>query len=359
MAAVEENGAKPGKELAPPVDRSLQAEASSAHSRINIPLNLENWKALPEEISSELLWFHQYLLDHNIGYAGATEAIGYDQTVVYRVLKGIYEGSYDNVVKAIQKYRWQQNKSAQHTEFVETTVSKLVFAGLDYALGNNSITMIIGESRMGKSVSAKEWATRNNHGRSVFVTAPVVGGVGGLVRQIAARCGANRNKSVNDIIESLYRAFNGRRILIVDEAHRLMPSKLSVVNPANIELLRDLHDQTGCALALLATRRFTHHMKKGVYQYEQLVGRVGMPIMLPQKIKAADVEPIVRQFIKTPSAALSAKMLEIANSPGRLGIMVETLKAARRIAFKQKARLVEEHIEKAIAFRDKMSGEGW
>jgi DNA transposition AAA+ family ATPase len=358
MAAVQENGAKPGKELAPPsTDKSLAAEASSAHSRINIPLNLNNWKDLPDEVRDELLWFHQYLLDNDLSMTAAAEAIGYDNSVVFRVLKGIYEGSYENVVKAIQKYRWQQNKSAQHTEFVETQVSKLVFAGLNYALTNNSITIIIGESRMGKSVSAKEWAARNNHGRSVFVTAPVVGGVGGLVRQIASRCGVNKNRSVNDIIESLYRAFNGKRILIVDEAHRLMPTKLTVVNPVNVELLRDLHDQTGCALALLATRRFTHQMKKGVYQYEQLVGRVGMPIMLPQKIKRDDVLPIVRQFIKTPSDALLTRMHEIANSPGRLGIMVETLKAARRIAASQKARLVEEHIAKAIAFRQKMSGE--
>jgi hypothetical protein len=348
----ERNGAT---DLAP-IDRSVVAEASSAHSRINITLNLDNWKHLPEEIRSELLWFHQYLLDHNIGYNDAERAIGYDKSTIYRVLKGIYDGKYENVVKAIQKYRWQQNRSSQHTEFVENSISKLVFAGLDYALANNSITMIIGESRMGKSVGAKEWAARNNHGRAVFVTAPVVGGVGALVRQIAGRCGVNKNKSVNDIVESLYRAFDGRRILIVDEAHRLMPTKMTVVNPVNIELLRDLHDQTGCALALMATARFTNHIKKGIYQYEQLVGRIGMPILLPKEIKRADILPIVKQFVKAPCATLLDKLQTIANKPGRLGIMVETLKVAQRIAVKAGETLSETHLDKAIAIRTQHSG---
>lgn len=351
------NGAKPGQELAP-IDKSLAAEASSAHSRINIPINLENWKALSPEVSVELLWFHQWVMDNNVGYKEAEEALGYDKTTIYRVLKGFYEGAYDNVVKAIRSFKklQEQRASIQSNEFAENSLTKMIFAGLDYALANNTITTIIGESREGKTITGEEWCLRNNHGRSAMITAPVIGGAAALTRRIADKCGINKNKSTTDILDSIYRAFNKNRILIVDEAHRLMPSNLRTVNPVGLELLRDIHDQTGCALALLATQRFSNHLKKGVYQYEQLVGRIGMPVRLPAKIKRGDVLPIVKQYVKTPSAAVLDQMERIANEPGRLGIMVETLKVASRIASKAHTTLNESHVDKAIAIRAQMSG---
>ncbi len=360
-----ENGAKPGKELAPlsqdanpASDKSLAAEASSAHSRINIPLNLENWKALPEETRGELLWFHQWILDNKVGWDEAATTVRYDRSTIFRVLKGTYEGSWPKIVTAIRAYRklTEQRGSIQRNEFAENDLTKLIFAALNYASANNSITVIEGESRMGKTLGAKEWAARNNHGLSVFVTAPVVGGISALVRKIAERVGVNRNRGVNDVADAVYRAFDRNRILIVDEAHRLLPNDQRVVNPQKIEFLRDLHDQTGCALALLVTKRFTNALRKGAYQYEQLVGRIGMPVRLKPVIKRADLLPIVKQFVKTPGAPFLDEMERIANSPGRLGIMVETLKVASRIAHKAGADLEEAHVRKAIALRAEMSG---
>jgi hypothetical protein len=82
-----------------------QATASSAHSRINVPLNMENWRDLDEGTQEVLTWFHQYLLDNGLDWEDATEAIGYDRSTVFRVLKGSYEGSYANVVKSIKSFQ--------------------------------------------------------------------------------------------------------------------------------------------------------------------------------------------------------------------------------------------------------------
>src|SRR5581483_2650929 len=135
-------------------DKSLQAEASSAHSRINVPLNLDNWKNLPEHVVGELTWFHQHLLDHSLSWTEASQAIGYDRSTVFRVLKGTYEGSWQKIVQAIASYRKldEQRGTIQKNEFVENSISRLIFAALDYALANNSITLIIGESRTGKTI---------------------------------------------------------------------------------------------------------------------------------------------------------------------------------------------------------------
>lgn len=343
-----------------PIDKSLQAEANSAHARINIPLNLNNWKARPPAEQEELLWFHQHVLDEQLNWDAASKAVGFERTTVYRLLKGIYEAeSWAKPIAAIKSYRrlCEQRATITRQTFAENSISRLIFAGLDYALANNSITTIIGESRQGKTVAKEAWCIANNHGRSVPVIAPPVGGIKMLMRTIAARVGVNRNQSIPQLMDSLYRAFNRNRILIVDEAHRLMPNDARTINPAALELLRDLHDQTGCALALIATARFADRLRTGSYQFEQLIGRIGMPIRLPAKIKRTDVLPIARQFIEQPSDALLDRLVAIANAPGRLGIVVETLKVASRIAAKAKTALAEEHVTRAITLRAQMSGE--
>ncbi|KAF0176467.1 MAG: hypothetical protein FD161_3006 [Limisphaerales bacterium] len=342
------------------VDKSTAATAASAHARINIPLNLDNWRALDEPTQRALLWFHQHALDARLTLKDAGEALGYDGSTIFRVLKGTYEGSWPNIVAAIAGYqRIVENRGtiqAQH--FAENRFTRLIHAGLDYALANNSITTVEGESRMGKSISTLQWRDLNNHGRSVYVIAPAYGGTKALLRDIAASVGVNKNLNNAQMHEAILRAFNRNRILLVDEAHRLLPSDRKATNPVNLEILRDLHDRTGCGLGLVATTRFGAELRKSEYMFEQLLGRIGMPVRLYKEIKEADILPILAQYVARPGERLVSVCVEIANAPGRLGILVETLRVSSRIASKSRAKLAEEHIFKAIAIRRQMQGDG-
>jgi DNA transposition AAA+ family ATPase len=307
--------------LAPVESKTLSAEASSAHSRINIPLNLENWKGLPEETSGELLWFHQHVLDAKLGWKECESALNYDKSTVFRVLKGTYEGNWQKIVEAIRSYRklQEQRGSIQQNEFTPNSISALIWAGLDYAMANNSITLIEGESRSGKTIAATAWQQANNHGRSVLITAPPIGGTKALVRRVATAVGVNKSQDMASMVEAIYRAFNPNRILIVDEAHRCLPSDARTANPATLEFLRDVHDMTKCALALISTKRLPLRLEKGAYQYEQLLGRIGMPIRVKTRITQKDIRPIVQQFLDDAGADLMSQLEEIANQPGRLG----------------------------------------
>ena len=340
------------------ITKSDQATASSAHARLNIPLNLDAWKSLPLDVRDLLTWFHQYALDQGMSLKDAAEAMDYDTSTVFRILKGTYEGSWPNVSKAIASYRKiaLERGKIQQNEFVENNVSRLIFDGLNYAMANNSITLIIGESRQGKTVSASAWRDQNNHGRSVFVTAPPYGGTKAFLRAIAQAVGANKNQNAPQMMDSIYRAFNKHRILIIDEAHRLLPGDRRS-NPVMIEIVRDIHDQCGNAVALLATERFKSELEKGTYMFEQVLGRVGMPVRLPRKLGEKAYEPILRQYFSQPSDKVMDASGKIANEMGRLGVLVETLKVASRIASKSKERMKEEHFFKAIAIRQQMMGE--
>ena len=128
-------------------------------------------------------------------------------------------------------------------------------------------------------------------------------------------------------------------------------------NPVNLEILRDLHDQTGCALALLATQRFSDDLHRSNYQFEQILGRIGMPIRLKRVIPQKDILPIIRQYIENPSKELMDLCKAIANDQGRLGILTETLKVSSRIARKAEKTLAEDHVFKAVKLREQMMGE--
>jgi DNA transposition AAA+ family ATPase len=334
------------------------AGASSAHSRINVPLNVDNWKDLPADTQEALCWFHQYLLDNGMNWEDACDALGYDRSTVFRVLKGTYEGSWANVVKAIASYKRisEQRGAIQENQIVRNGIVDLICGGLDYAVANNSITTIIGESRMGKTRAVLYWRDQNNHGRSVYVVAPPYGGNKLFLRRLAEAVGVNRSQSNAQMFEGISRAFNRNRMLIVDEAHRMLPNDKRTI-PVALEIIRDIHDETGCAVALVATQRFDDELRRSGYMYEQVLGRIGMPVRLHRTIRDRDFLAIVRQYVPDPSSDLVAQCREIANSLGRLGILVETLKVASRIASRKKEKVNEQHVITAIALRQQMMGE--
>lgn len=340
-----------------PVSKSEMAKASSAKSRINIPFNLANWKGLDEETTEQLSWFHQHALEAGLSWKDCEEALNYSQTTIWRALKGEYSGDLTKVIDAIRGYRSiiAERSAIKHAAFCESRLTRLVTGGLSYALANNSITRITGESRMGKTASAKYWRDQNNHGRTVFVTAPAYGGAKALLKEIAMCLGINRNLSSPQMHESILRAFNSNRMLIVDEAHRLLPNDYRS-NPVLVEILRDIHDRTGCGLAILTTERFNRSMEKSSYQYEQVLGRIGMPVQLPREILWSDIKPIVNQYATAP-ADLQSELVKIANSPGRLGILCEILKFSSRIAEKSHIELTADTIRTAIVTRQQMMGE--
>jgi DNA transposition AAA+ family ATPase len=341
-----------------PVSKSELAKASSSKSRINIPFNLVNWKNLDDDTTEELAWFHQHALEANLSWKDCEDALNYSQTTIWRALKGEYAGDLAKVVQAIRSYRAiiAERTNIKHALFRENRFTKLVTGALSYALANNSITRITGESRMGKTASAKYWRDQNNHGRTVFVTAPAYGGAKALLKEIAQCLGINRNTAATQMHDSIIRAFNSNRMLIVDEAHRLLPNDHRS-NPVLVEILRDIHDRTGCGLAILTTERFTKSVEKSTYQYEQILGRIGMPVQLPREFEWADIKPIVEQYVTGSPADLKSELLKIANAPGRLGILCETLKWGARIAEKSKTPMCPDTIRTAIASRRQMMGE--
>lgn len=342
------------------IDRSEQATASSAHARINIPLNLENWKHLTEETQLALQWFHQYILDAHMGWEAVSQAIAYDESTVFKILKGNYAGSWPNVVAKIRSYQKVIALKGTVTlaKFAENRVTKQVDWVLDYALGASKPVMLLGEAGVGKTYAVKHWAAENNHGRSVLIEALPIGGAKGLLRQIADKVGANKGMSTGPMLEAVVRAFNPTRILIVDEIQHHIPVSRGA-RPQALEMVRRIQDLSGCALAYIGTTRVEKDIQGIDYMFEQLLGRTGRPFYLPNDLQAEDVRPIVRQFIERPTVNFLELCTTFANDRalGRLRYLTDMLMFASRLASKRGDKLTEEYVLAAHQKREQKAQE--
>lgn len=337
-------------------ERSDMAKASSAHSRINIPLNLNNWQDVDGRFHDDLLWFHQYILDNNMSSKEVEVAVDYDYSSIFKFLKGISNGSYANFSKAIQKYRKlvELRKSIKSTAFVHTPITDLVFATLDYTYANRCMSLIVGESCMGKSVTMQAWRDANNHGKSVYVDCPPAGGLKGFLAAVAAKVGVNKNMPIPQMLDAIYRSFDADRILLLDNMHRACPND-GRSTPKLFDTIQCIFDTCGCAIALSATRRLSANMRHSDYMFEQIEGRIGTPIYLPYTLKFDDAAPIVAQYFTNPSAELKREVVGIINEFGRIRQLCERLKLASKIAAEDQEELCEKHFFLAVKVRKQLS----
>lgn len=340
------------------------AALHNSTQRIHVPIRVGAWDhihALAPEDRDLLLWWHQHALNQGMTWAVIKEETGFDRTTMFRVLKGSYVArDWSGPLRAIRDYRerWlaRQDAARAGTVFVENGPARRVFSVLDYSMASGTIGFVVGESRAGKTMAAREWARRMGEGKAVFVEAPPIGGYRALLGEIARAVGVgNQRKSGPTLLYELRQAFSRGRILIVDEAGHLVPDggRDRTSRAPGLDCLRHIHDASGCPMVLLVTEKSVRELSDGAYKFEQFIGRTGLVSAIPE-FAAADVAPIVAQFGQF-SPAVQDALFEVACQPGRLGVVKLILQAAQRIASKEGSALGDAHVKKALAHRSTLS----
>lgn len=283
-------------------------------------------------------------------------------STLWKVLCGKYEASIESFMETVRDLRRRAEDNAD-TGFVETPVARKIFDVLDYAkagdLSGGKMVLVCGTTRRGKSEATQEWGRRNNHGSTIYVDCPETGGLRGFLLEIAKRTGQHKKKNTFDLREAIYQSFNRRRMLIVDEVLRLMPQKKGDRRPTELEFLRRLHDVTRCPIALVATPAFAAEMNSGWLQeyLEQFTGRIADVLFIPEAVRKDECRTICAAFCAKargggePGPALVALAHQIANEPGKLGVLFELLRQAATLAKKRGEKLDERHLGAANARR--------
>jgi DNA transposition AAA+ family ATPase len=327
-------------------DDSSPEETGRGPDAINIPdhalhSGIEEYSQAEQDA---ILWMFAYARsDLDNSRERLCTALGCDWTTVMRIASGKYSASLDGFIKLIADLRAREQTTV-NSSFVETVVTRKIHETLDYAVaGDNEgghMVMICGGARRGKSRSVLQWCRQDsNRARAVYIDCPESGGLHEFKVEIAKAIGVSRKKYGHDLRSRIFRSFSRRRILIVDEIFRAVPSPRSQCRPLILEFIRRLHDVTHCAVALVATPVFKHELEAGPMQdyMEQLLGRISDPLVIPRSVLRSEVAEICKGFAPDPSPELVTIATEIANVPGKLKVLFELLGHAAKLARKKGA----------------------
>lgn len=290
---------------------------------------------LNPDIENTLEWFWGYCVDElHLDRDRICEAISYDETTVSRLFQGRYEGGLERIAEAIQALRTRV--AGKVSGMIETPVTRRIFEALDYARNTGSMVVIRGETGRGKTYCVREWARRNNHGRTIYVRCPSGCSRASLVREVAIASGFGIAGKKTAILETQIRTwYDRRRTLVVDEAGHLVPGNGSQAK-ALLEFLRDIHDICESGVVMIFTSVYWDSICEGPLApfFDQFIGRKRYEVHIPEgTIFREEIEAIVRGYDFADDAVPVAA--EIARERGRLRMLFGDLANARIIADRQ------------------------
>lgn len=194
---------------------------------------------------------------------------------------------------------------------IETLLTREIFKTLDYARNRRCCVLIQGRTGRGKTEAAKAWCRKRKD--AIYIDCPADGGMPVLAATIAEAVGA---PNANDLPAFL----TSRKITIVlDECARLLPKKSQ--RASTLEWLRRLHDQSGVALAFIATDFFIRECSAGsLGEYlEQLIGRFRDKLMIPDFVSSEEAKDILSLIMQEPTQEAIAWAVKVANESGKGG----------------------------------------
>jgi DNA transposition AAA+ family ATPase len=289
------------------------------------------------------------------------ERLGTDWTTIYKVWKGTYEAKLTNFCAKVESLR-RRVVEGHVSRFVDTPITRNIWAGLDYARDMATGVLISGPTGSSKTETAKEWARQNNHGKTTYVRVPSRCTRAKLVFAIARAMGdKSRKKDTNAVERMIAKGMGPQKILILDEAGHIIPtSRRSGETP--LEYVRDLQDETGCAVAVIVTDCYWQAMLNGPQAdiLEQFVGRMSYRVVVPEEtVYREEVIKMVRLY---GGVEPTRKIYELAvritkASEGRLRTLCEDLRKAALSAKGMGMEMGFLHLDKAREFRE--AGGSW
>lgn len=278
-------------------------------------------KGYSEEDANMLRWLHGYALSRGGRKADILAALGggVEWTTVYRAMVGydVQKREFDSLLALAARLRAKIEEGLS-AAFAETPVTRRIWKALDYARDRGTMVMISGPSGRSKTQTCLRWAAANNHGRTIYVRATSGSSKRSLVMAVARAVGVGagraRNCGMGELEERIRESIGAHNVIIVDEAGHLFPSGNRGTEA--LDFLRDLHDMTGCGLALVATDYYYEILDKGKHSvfFEQFIGRIKLNVAIPRRIFKEEIVAAISLFIKDPPEDLVEAVLETAKS---------------------------------------------
>lgn len=222
----------------------------------------------------------------------------------YRTGFEIPEANYfHDLPGSLFEYKARLEKSARET-FVETSIGKVAFEALDYALETGRSALIEGNSGIGKTTALEAWCEMHS-GRARLVKLKNFGHRTGFFREVARALGVARGSGlspgkIQDRLEQFLQ--RSKIMLVIDEGQYLMPPGNRVGAPPElINWLMTACYNEGVPFVISATSEFRKRRaiieKNTTWQSEQLRRRIRRYFPLPEKPTKTDLLRVAEKLL--------------------------------------------------------------
>ena len=307
-------------------------------------------QSLPDDQRSVIRRLNEFGHQHNLTLDELAEKSGYSASTLSRVLRNDYAGDLGEVCRVLGEFLdlAERRATSRAVEFIETSLYKKIEAVCDQTREFQKISLIIGDTQIGKTASLDHYTRTHNHGTTRKVEMPVGGSLGNFINALrdALNIGDSKSSSIRDRI---IRAFDDRMLLIVDEVDRCLPIKGgSAVSIRTLEFIRELYDARKCGVILSATRLLNRALDDDRSEFSKLMEQTRRRrlynLVLPPTPPRKDLNQFAAHYGLDPAEgealALQTKVL----SEEALGMWLTVMRMASALAGKRKQRLDWKHV---------------
>lgn len=299
-----------------------------------------------ETINSVRAEIRNAVENSDVTYAAVAREIGVSSGQLSQFINGGYRG--DNHSLANKLTVWLDNRSRRTNEmpiapdFIATRTVKQIWNALQYAQLAQCITVIYGNSGVGKTRALQQFAAERPNVWLITVS-PSRSSLSECLYELALELGIGdaprRSGQLGRAIRRKLRGTNG--IVLIDEADHLDYSVL--------EELRILQEETGVGLALIGNHQVYGKLTGGNSRnmdFARLFSRIAKKVSI-LKTKKADVDAIADAWGLNKNAEREL-IHALSERPGALRTISHTLRLAAMFAHGKKEMLSEKHIRDAI-----------
>lgn len=320
---------------------------------------IEAWLANVNDRTARIIrWLHDYASTSDL----STDEIGarlrqgngkpYSGDSVYQALTGRRtESQLDPFLDAVDRLAGleRERQTITRAGFVETNLTKKIFSVCDTARNFGKVMFIFGRSHIGKTTALREYTRRNNSGATIYFRAPAGGAKGRSLYILAKTLHQPLGTNQATMEENVIACFDERQVLIIDEAHQFLDSKVGL---KALEFFRELQDRTGCGLVISATEVFEHAMNDDP-AVAKILGQLKMRSLIQAKLPDRPTKANLTQFAKhfglpAPKDEALDLQTEVIKSHS-LGRWLSIIEGASRIASKGSQKLDWSHVLKSHA----------
>lgn len=266
------------------------------------------------EAAAVKLW--QYARQHHLGVSRLAQAAGIPAGTMSQWFNGEYPGDSGAIAEKAEKFFWrldQKEKYGAIRKFVETSLAQALWNVFEKARIVRRIQLVEGPEQVGKSRAAIEYQSRNNSGRTIYMS--LSGGAktaSEFVWRLAEALGIDYSVKLAEKKLRIRKCLVACDLLIIDEAHLAFSWTDRALADWLDYLRTDIFDNGSRGIVLIATNTdmmqgLGAFKRRSRYNLGQTLGRLrNDPVRIDpaEDIVEADVEALAARYYKPGKAAL-------------------------------------------------------